>query len=631
MNMLPKLVVSLCLLLCLLLPACQREVSVAELTSKVGEVERDHAPKVGAFAATSIGAKFLIGDGVKTRKNASATLLLADGAKLALEPSTLVRFLERATGKGGQKLDVELGRAEITTGDQPSLFDTAFGIAIIQPKSTLVLTRSEAGARFEVTIGGASLELKGRKEELRPGSSIEVSIDLAVIERPAPSEIAPAPSASAAPPATGISATIRGEGASLRQPTLKAFRAVSPGQVPIEAGSTLQLSGTGSALLRQGGEQTTLNGPGQYLIGGTNELVVQMQGGSIVLSPTERTQRVAVPGGTVSAEPGAEVGIRTNASGTTVSVSRGSVTVNGNQHTETLARGEEVVLDKSGRIRRSLSRGLSYSDFSVSPGDSFVVHDPAPPTVIAFSVPAECSRGGVVQLVGGKPSSGTMGEGTVNVPLSAGSHRYTVKCFGDEAGASAAQGTITILADAGTRRLPSSAPANSVDTDGRDYTILYQNQLPRISVRWPKAPETGPFRLLVSLAGGKSQSIASAKPSYAFPPGGIPEGTHSLSFEGSGRTSRTTKVTIRFDNATPTASIVSPADRSFAAGASVLVAGTALPGWSVFSGGSQLAMDEQQRFSGQASAAGGQRALLIRFVHPQRGTQFYLRRVAGAP
>jgi hypothetical protein len=87
-------------------------------------------------------------------------------------------------------------------------------------------------------------------------------------------------------------------------------------------------------------------------------------------------------------------------------------------------------------------------------------------------------------------------------------------------------------------------------------------------------------------------------------------------------------VTIRFDNAAPTASLSSPAEGGFSSGGTVNVAGTAMPGWAVSVDGKDLPQDDQHRFSGQISAPAGQRGMLIRFTNPQRGVQYYLRRAS---
>ncbi len=624
------------LVLALSLPACSKDLPpIAKLEQSTGKVERDHADKVGSFAAAASGEEFFIGDGVRTAPKATAGLRLGDGSALTLQESTLVRFLERPTGSKRQRLDVEMGEAELTAGSQPLDIETAFGNAVIQPNSKVVLTRSKVGTRFEVAIGSAVLDLKGQKTELAAGAKIEVGMDLAVIERSgtgAPSASAPAASASAAPAPIpeGISAEISGDGAKVKPPGASKFEKLAPGNTALQPGSVLELPAGTSARVSQNGEQTTLSGPGQFSIGASNETTVQTQGGTIELAPTRGAMGVNVPGGSIVAQQGSRASVRTDKGGTTVSVSTGDVQLNGTQGSETLHGGEEAVLDKTGSIRRSRSRGLDYADLLAGAGDSFVVHDPRPPTAVGFVVPAECQGSAMLDL-GGK-GKGVVGEKRINVPLKSGTHKYSIRCIGDDGkpGDAVAKGAISIIADGGTRRLPTSAPATTVEADGRNYTVLYQNQLPKIIARWPKPPPSGPFTLKVRSSSGRTQSIRTSAPSFTFSSGSLGEGTHRLNFEAGARRSKVTTVDIEFDNATPTASLSSPGNGTFGPGSTVLVAGTALPGWVVAVGGTTLPMDEQHRFSGNASAPSSERALAIRFAHPQRGTHYYLRRVAGA-
>ncbi len=266
-------------------------------------------------------------------------------------------------------------------------------------------------------------------------------------------------------------------------------------------------------------------------------------------------------------------------------------------------------------------RGPEAIDMSAVAGESLVIHDPRPPTAIGFST-GKCAGTAVIEVGRGRKLE-TEGEGAVHASFSAGVHRYRALCLAT--GNPFAEGTVSVLHDAGNRALPRSAPVTRVDTDGRRYTVLYQNLLPKMSVRWPAAPTTGPFKLSVRSSRG-TQSFALSQPSYSFAAGAFAEGSHDLWFEATGARSRDTTVVIQFDNAAPTASITAPPDGSFATGASVAVAGTALPGWTVSVGGQELAQDLQHRFSGQAQASGGTRALAIRFTNPQRGVQFYLRR-----
>jgi hypothetical protein len=270
----------------------------------------------------------------------------------------------------------------------------------------------------------------------------------------------------------------------------------------------------------------------------------------------------------------------------------------------------------------------------VGAGNNLLVHDPAPPSNVGFTVNSVCSGPAVAEQVssGGKVGSFARGQGQVNLSFPRGRNQYRVRCIGDDGpeDAVAAEGTITVLHDAGTAQLPRSAPATRVDTDGRTYTVLYQNLLPKISVRWPDAPKASSYSVRVSSPGGRNVTLASGGPRYNFTMGQFGEGQHTVTFSGAGTSSPPTNVLIRFDNAAPTASIRSPENGSFGRGASVNVSGVALAGWEVAVGGKVLPMDAQHRFSGQAQVPTGLRAIAIRFSHPHRGTHFYLRRTGGS-
>jgi hypothetical protein len=288
------------------------------------------------------------------------------------------------------------------------------------------------------------------------------------------------------------------------------------------------------------------------------------------------------------------------------------------------ASAAPVAIDMSGAIR-----GPDVFDFVAGAGDSMVVHDPHPPTVVALARPESCAGPFVVDVGGGRTPRRISGDKTANLELMGGQHPYSVRCAKDDGtlDKAIARGNLTVLADAGTRRLPTSAPSTLVDTDGRKYTVLYQNLLPSITLRWAGAPGGSAFTVHENSTHG-SHSFSSAAPTFTFAPGSLGEGAHDLSFESGGRLSKVTTVTIRFDNAAPTASLSSPPPAGFAPDGAVSVNGTALPGWVVTVGGTELSQDDQHRFAGQVTAPSGQRALLIRFSNPQRGVQYYLRRAA---
>ena len=104
------------------------------------------------------------------------------------------------------------------------------------------------------------------------------------------------------------------------------------------------------------------------------------------------------------------------------------------------------------------------------------------------------------------------GLSTTTVLVPPGGHKYQVFCVNgtEVSNQPASSGTVSVLRDAGTARIPRTAATTLVDTDGRNYTVLYQNILPKISVRWPKAPAGGSYTITVSSPGGKTESHSSS-------------------------------------------------------------------------------------------------------------------------
>jgi len=277
----------------------------------------------------------------------------------------------------------------------------------------------------------------------------------------------------------------------------------------------------------------------------------------------------------------------------------------------------------------SLTPGLERVDLWLAAGESAVIHDPKPPTSVGVLASEQCGGTALLSIDAGKShATERVGQGRVGVELTSGTHRYALQCLraGETRGEKIGQGTISVVADAGLRKLADTAPLTKVQLDGRRYTVLYQGLLPKISLDWPNAPKAASYVLSVSSPKG-TKTLNSSAPSYAFASGALAEGEHQLSFQAGAARSRQTTVVIRFDNAAPTASIASPADGSFTPGSSVLVAGTAQPGWLVTVGSETLAQDPQNRFSMQINAP-AERALAIRFTKAQRGVHYYLRRSA---
>lgn len=616
---------------------CSSSSALAVLTKKQRSVDRDFASKVGKWQAAATGARFSTGDGVKTGAAASAELKLDDGSMLQVKENTTLRFLDHRPGKGQAGFNIETGEATLHVGKSALQLLTSFGKARIEAGSVVRLRRSKVGLRYAVSVGKATLTTAKGNVNLQAGDGLEVGVGQAVIDQFATNPQASA-SASAVPPptpvpeaATGdIAADVEGHGTIVRRPGESSWSRLAPGATSLPSGTTVRVPRGGRMHVSRGGQQATLNGSGQYLLGPGTGGLVEAQRGSLSLDGGQPLT-VHVPGGTIVATQDAHATVAIHKNGTKVKVSAGVVEMKSPDSDETLRAGEQGTLSSKGGIDVQ-GRGPAVADFFIGAGGSVTVHDPHPPTALGIRFNGKCPGSGLIELRHrGRQIAFSRGEGSANVAVPAGGYSYQLHCIADS-GVShtvAARGRVVVLHDAGTLALPRSAPASLVDADGRRYTILYQNLLPQITVRWPNAPQASSYVIRLT-SHGSVRTVSTSSPEYSFKAGEVREGTHQLTFSGGGYHSKTTTLAIHFDNAAPKASIEAPASGSFAPGSTVTVAGTALAGWKVVVGGKQMAMDPEHRFSGSAVAPTGQRALVIQLIHPPRGVDYYLRRSSGA-
>lgn len=359
------------------------------------------------------------------------------------------------------------------------------------------------------------------------------------------------------------------------------------------------------------------------------------QGGRLVISRGEQAlvYKVLVGQAHLESTSGAQLEV---GEGQEVSISLGTAEIELSADAAATPAAPAAVSPEPDGPAQAMPRagGLPYADLEIAVGQKLVVHDPSPPTAVRFLFGELCKKG-EIRLVGSAGAivgdAAARGEGSVSLPLGPGKIDYALRCTleADKAGPKVGGGTIHVLADAGTKPVPLKAPATFVDINGRSYNVLYQNQLPEVTVRWSSAPaDASGFKLHVSSA-GRRRMLTTPRPSYTFASGVFGEGTHELYFEGGNRVSRRTSVTITFDNATPTAALQTPASTGVGPGGSVHLAGGVLPGWSVTVDGRVAGLDADGRFSLNANMPSDGRPLAVRLTHPTRGTHVYLRRPAG--
>lgn len=613
--------------------SCGRAKPLAELLKSSGVVVRDTSTKPNEWTGAARGAIFEMGDAVRTERAATAELRLDDASLLGLEEQTLIRFLERRPGEQEQSFDLELGSASLEASPSGTQVRTAFGTARLEPGAKVRLSRSSDKLRYEVLLGSARLEsADGSLVEAKRGESFEISLGQAVLEPviEQPSEPAPAePPASPQLAAAEIRASVRGTRVKIAAPQSSEYSALPAGEVTVSPGSRIRIDAGSNVTITQGSSRAELTAGGTYLVGGAQ--LVSAESGSLRIS-TEDTLLIRVPGGVIETTRGSAV-IRPRQGATEVKQESGLSHLKGTT-TEQLAPGEVGSIAPDGTVSVE-GRGLSHADIDLQAGSSLVIHDPGPPSAVKFIFGKACEQG-VVRLQG-KPSAlpgprAARGNGAVSLPIGPGSAEYALHCVDAQGkeGKALAKGSVTVIADAGHRAMPSQAPSTSVDVNGLGYTVLYQNQLPRVSLSWSKAPpSTSGFQLTVA-SKGRTMSYSTQQASYIFPAGALGPGTHTVHFTGGGHVSRKTKITIRFDNATPTASLATPVNTGAAPGGSVTIAGTTLPGWTATVDGKALSQDPQGRFSVTTSMPSSGHALQVWLNHPSLGSHVYLRRPAGA-
>jgi hypothetical protein len=603
-------------------------------------VQRDFSAAREHWQHAEVGAGFALGDGVRTDAPAHALLALADGSKLQMEPGTLVRFLAEGVQDGEQALAIETGEALLIAGATDLRLHTQVGMAILQSGSRVRLTGGGRELGYHVEVGSLRFkDASGSSVSLHAGEDIRVGIGMAVLKRAAsaamPAEREPPVQATALPVQAGaepaVQAGVEGNGVRARARGSNSWDALDAGQHELLVGTALRLPAGTSVHLARGEDRADLRGAGEFVIG-SGAAWIETHSGGVHVAAASQDIEVVVPGGLIIAragEGGSEADVRIGEGSGLLTVQRGHVTLNGPEGNRELAAGDErrFALIAAADAEGAVEPGPDYANLLVHAGDSFTIHAAEVPVAVGFEVGSRCPHDASIELTGAGSKQRSRGTGRLNLLFQAGSRGYALRCgsAGSSAGSVVARGTVTVLHDAGTRKLPPKAPASSIDCDGRSYTIYYQNQLPDISAHWPNAPSAARYTLEVD---GKTMALD--KPEHQFKSGSLRDGTHRLSFQAGERRARTSTVEISFDNAAPKASLAAPDDRSFGPGATVTIEGVALRTWKVGLEGGTIAMDNADRFSGTITTSAEHPDIAVRLSHPTLGTHYYLRRAAGS-
>jgi len=630
--------------------SCGSSDRIAELVALSGTVEREDAPSPDTnWQGTSTGDGFVIGEAVRTKAQSSARLTFTSGGALRMQPSTAIRFRSRGQ-RGGWRVAMDMGEAELEAGAGGLQLETLLGIATVEPGTTVRVNR-DRNMRIEVVVGSATIEGNGGRERIEQGQGIVVDVGGAVIERTGtaadagtdagPPRVAPVDAGIEAGVDAGLVAgtyaiDVRGRASRARSTGESRWRTLTLGAGEVGAGTRLSVPSGGSVEVRGVEGTATVQGAAEIVVGQGGALV-DASTGRVAVNATSGDVRVVVPGGSIVARGSDGVATADLAIGrdhsTRVEVRAGTVDIRSDSGTSHLGAGETGTLRAGGEVEgtEQIAEAPSRADVSLGLGEPGTIHDVGAPTAVRIRFGSSCPSDGVVELARGRTFTrplayrGTGGAAIIVAP--AGSTRYRLRCVegGNTSSDVAGTGTVRVARDSGVQPLPRGAPRTTVDADGRRYTVLYQNLLPELTFRWPRAPGAGGYVLRVE-GGRQPVEQRSSGSSVSFPTGRFDEGTYRFTFataDGATRSAPTT-LTIDFDNAAPAAYVRQPAPGAPVSG-TVHVEGIALEGANVSVDGHALNMDAQHRFSGDVAGPTDEACLAIRIAHPQRGVHYYLR------
>jgi hypothetical protein len=258
---------------------------------------------------------------------------------------------------------------------------------------------------------------------------------------------------------------------------------------------------------------------------------------------------------------------------------------------------------------------------TIKAGESPTIHDPRAPAPLRIAF--DCAAGGVVEVAKDRAfkklvarSGGTTG---ANVLVPAGAFQYRVRC----AGSRGPSGTVRVATDSGKRPLPKTAARTAVDMDGREYTILYQNLLPQLTLTWKTAPRAAKYTFVIKSRAGEKR-VESPRASLALEAGELREGSYKIYVEPLlVRRSEETTVTIEFDNAAQSASI----DSVEASDGKIRVKGTVIESSTVSANDAPVSLDRHRRFDAELTPRDGEDGIGVRIAHPKAGVHYYVMRI----
>jgi hypothetical protein len=640
---------------------CRAKNAVAKLATLQGLADRNQAGAGDRWNEAEIGTVFEIGDAVRTMAAAKAELDLRSGnERLHMGPETVVRFLDSLPNEDLQRLRVEAGNAMIETGSKGSIrLETLVGTALLSPDSKLHVRFGDASMiGFELILGEATLDQTGSVVNLKAGQNISLTYGKAQLEAAEPpdagtSDAEPSDAGPTVEPAAPelaegwdlsqgrVQSEIFGRSVRVRPNAKAKYRVLPRGKIEIPIGSEVIVPAKSSILVRAGQDEAAIQGPSEFTVGvEQNTLRVNLrQGRTVARSGGQGALIITAPGGTIALS-----GVGGLGSSAAISVSRkrdatvisrtGSTQVTGKKDKAMIEGLESLALTGQGAITSRYPMPTNIS-LNLAPGESAKIHDPEAPTTVRIGISKQCEDGAAVEFLHPKKSPVTWwGKDFVAMELPTGSNQYVMRCSRDGLWDDqvVARATLVVLKDSGGGQIPKTPSSNSLEADGRRYTIMYQNLLPRITLGWNAAPRAAEYKLSLQPEGSESvETRVSKEATAAFDSGEIDEGVYRWWFESSGprEKSQVSVLTVDFDNAAPAARIRRPGN-PVSPSEPTTILGEVTEGATVWVGEKSIPLDAHLRFRHIMIPDADLRSFAIRVAHPKRGNHYYLRHLEKA-
>ena len=591
------------LVLALVLAGCKKSADpvvarLEQMNAKVERMPREAAP----WQPARIGDGFIIGSAVRTGSASTAKLRVGKNGKLDVEQNAVVYFTRNVAHERND-LRVESGVAELETGDET----IGMGKAVLDPGTHVRVEATPQGTSLVVTVGRATLDdtVIGAGQQITVGS--------------ADTAVAAVDAGVTAPPDGQIAVAVRDKAARAKRAG-GGFMELSVGEHGVEPGTELSVPAGSTIEIHRNGAHAIASGPAELRVGAKG--TVDVISGIVGIHADSADAFAGIPGGSVTT--GGSAAVNVEAKSTAVDALRGATAITTARGTTPLEAGQSAKVTTAGDVA-VVPAPPARTVATISAGESATLHDPKAPTPVRVAFDQVCPAGGTLEVASDRSFKRIVaraaGAATANALVPAGSFAYRVRGPGGKG----ATGTLRVVKDSGRTPLPKAAARTTVDMDGREYTILYQNLLPELTLAWKTAPRSSKYTFVIKPTRGADKRVANAASKLELRPGELKEGSYKVWVEADGnRRSEESRIVIEFDNAAQSASI----DAVETAGAGVRVRGTVIESSTVAAGGAPIDLDRHRRFNTELTPREGEDAVSVRIAHPKAGIHYYVLRSA---